>query len=184
MKISDNEFRLLIQGMMGGDERAWKWFADNTFDFLYRYACNRGLQDADASDFVQNTLVRVIQALVRLPPDYFTDVKHFMAWLLCILQRLVLDRWRWRGRRPDESEYDDALYEGRCPEFESDLEWRDLLVELLSPEEAKVILLRFENNCSQPETAGEAGMSVDQVRSRETQAKAKLKRYYRREEDI
>ena len=54
-------------------------------------------QNAEAEDLVQETLLKAFKAIDRLEPG-----THPRAWLLTLLRRTWIDRWRKRERRPDE----------------------------------------------------------------------------------
>lgn len=51
---------------------------------------------AEAEDLVQETLLKAFKAIDQLEPN-----THPRAWLLTMLRRIWIDRWRQRERRPD-----------------------------------------------------------------------------------
>jgi RNA polymerase sigma-70 factor (ECF subfamily) len=51
---------------------------------------------AEAEDLVQETLLKAFKSIDRLEPG-----SHPRAWLLTMLRRTWIDRWRKRERRPD-----------------------------------------------------------------------------------
>lgn len=51
---------------------------------------------AEAEDLVQETLLKAFKAIDQLEPN-----THPRAWLLTMLRRTWIDRWRNRERRPD-----------------------------------------------------------------------------------
>lgn len=51
---------------------------------------------AEAEDLVQETLLKAFKAIDQLEPG-----SHPRAWLLTMLRRTWIDRWRQRERRPD-----------------------------------------------------------------------------------
>ena len=51
---------------------------------------------AEAEDLVQETLLKAFKAIDQLEPG-----SHPRAWLLTMLRRTWIDRWRKRERRPD-----------------------------------------------------------------------------------
>ena len=63
--------------------------------------------NAVAEDLVQETLLKAFKAIDRLEPG-----THPRAWLLTMLRRTWIDRWRKRERRPDGQAVDlDAVGE-------------------------------------------------------------------------
>jgi RNA polymerase sigma-70 factor (ECF subfamily) len=64
-------------------------------------------QNAEAEDLVQETLLKAFKAIEQLGPG-----THPRAWLLTMLRRTWIDRWRKRERRPDGQAVDlDAVAE-------------------------------------------------------------------------
>jgi len=78
---------------------------------------------AEAEDLVQETLLKAFKAIDQLEPG-----SHPRAWLLTMLRRTWIDRWRLRERRPDGRAADlDSVAE---PTFETqpgeyDEDWTD-----------------------------------------------------------
>ena len=79
---------------------------------------------AEAEDLVQETLLKAFKAIDRLEPG--TSPK---AWLLTMLRRTWIDRWRKRERRPDGHAVDlDNIAEPAAetePAGEHDADWAD-----------------------------------------------------------
>ncbi len=65
-----------------GDHDAWSQFLRDYGPMLYRFVRSRGLQDADASDLVQDVLRSVGTSIGRL--DYAKEKGGFRAWLFTI----------------------------------------------------------------------------------------------------
>lgn len=63
---------------------------------LMRTAISMTHNAAEAEDLVQDTLLKAFSALDQLRPG-----SHPKAWLLTMLRRTWIDRWRNRTRRPD-----------------------------------------------------------------------------------
>lgn len=66
------------------DVAAWSEFVRDYGPMLYRFARSRGLQDADASDLVQEVLRSVGMAIGRL--EYAKSKGGFRAWLFTIIR--------------------------------------------------------------------------------------------------
>lgn len=73
---------LLFRLRNGQDQTAWAEFVSGYGPMLYRFVRSRGLQDADASDIVQDILRRVGGAIGRF--DYEKEKGGFRAWLFTI----------------------------------------------------------------------------------------------------
>lgn len=66
---------------------AWRRLVDLYTPYLYKWACQAGLRDADASDLVQD----VLTILVRKLPEFQHDgAGSFRAWLKAV----TLNKWR------------------------------------------------------------------------------------------
>ncbi len=79
---------------------------------------------AEAEDLVQETLLKAFKAIAQLEPG-----SHPRAWLLTMLRRTWIDRWRQRERRPDGQAMNlDNVAEpatGTLPAGEHDDDWTD-----------------------------------------------------------
>jgi RNA polymerase sigma-70 factor (ECF subfamily) len=85
---------------------------DNHGDALYRVAC-RSVGDKDlAEDLVQETLISAL----RSADEYRGDCEE-RTWLIGILKRRIVDSFRKKARRPQESDVDLRF-------FDEDLNWR------------------------------------------------------------
>jgi RNA polymerase sigma-70 factor (ECF subfamily) len=73
---------LLLRLRDQGDGDAWSEFLRDYGPMLYRFVRSRGLQDADASDLVQDVLRSVGMAIGRL--EYQKEKGGFRAWLFTI----------------------------------------------------------------------------------------------------
>ena len=73
---------LLLRLRDQGDGDAWSEFLRDYGPMLYRFVRSRGLQDADASDLVQDVLRSVDMAIGRL--EYQKEKGGFRAWLFTI----------------------------------------------------------------------------------------------------
>ena len=78
---------LLVKLQSEDDEAAWQEFVAIYRPVIYRMACRRGLQDADAQDLVQKVLVSVSGAIDSWEPDDETPFRH---WLRKIASNAIL----------------------------------------------------------------------------------------------
>lgn len=90
---------------------------------LMRTAISMSHDAAEAEDLVQDTLLKAFNAMDQLKPGSYPK-----AWLLTMLRRTWIDRWRKRTRRPDgEAVGLDHAPEPEIPEDAGlhDAEWSD-----------------------------------------------------------
>src|SRR4029453_18724866 len=80
---------LLIQISDGSNHVAWQEFVNLYGPMVYGFARNRGLQDADAADLMQDVLRSVSTAIGRL--DYDRKQGTFRGWLFTITRNKVFN---------------------------------------------------------------------------------------------
>jgi RNA polymerase sigma-70 factor (ECF subfamily) len=76
------------------DAEAWARFVDLYTPLIYSWACRIGLQEADASDLVQEVFVVLLQ---KMPEFVYDPQKSFRAWL----KTITLNKWRENRRRAE-----------------------------------------------------------------------------------
>lgn len=87
------------------DHQSWDAFHRAYWKLIYRFACERGLNDGEAREVVQDTLLSVARSLHSFRPS--REGGSFKRWLLCLVRRRATDHWRRRPRelpmksRPD-----------------------------------------------------------------------------------
>lgn len=69
------------------DDAAWTQFLEIYAPMVYRFSVSRGLQDADATDLVQEVSRRVGDSIDRL--DYKKEKGGFRAWLFTITRNCL-----------------------------------------------------------------------------------------------
>lgn len=87
---------LLLRLRDGTDFEAWSQFLSDYGPMLYRFVRSRGLQDADASDLVQDVMRSVGMAIGRL--DYAKEKGGFRAWLFTITRNKLSTYFEKRNR--------------------------------------------------------------------------------------
>jgi len=80
------------------DQESWREFFDSYWKLLYTVATKAGLNDAEAQDIVQETVVAVAKKM----PDFRYDptAGSFKNWLLTIARRRIIDYLRRSERQP------------------------------------------------------------------------------------
>jgi RNA polymerase sigma-70 factor (ECF subfamily) len=80
---------LLVRLHDRADQDAWHEFTEIYRPVIFRLACRRGLQHADAEDLAQQVLLAVARAIDRWQPD--PARARFRTWLHTIAQRLIIN---------------------------------------------------------------------------------------------
>lgn len=86
-KFPETRASLLINLQSGDDEAAWQEFVAIYRPVIYRMACRRGLQDADAQDLTQKVLMSVSGAIDSWEPREGTRFRH---WLRKVASNAIL----------------------------------------------------------------------------------------------
>jgi RNA polymerase sigma-70 factor (ECF subfamily) len=83
------------------DRESWQTFFDLYWRLLYNVARRAGLDDVDAQDVVQDT----VMAVAREIPEFRYDPERgsFKQWLFRILRRRVADHFRKLYRQPADA---------------------------------------------------------------------------------
>lgn len=104
MQLDESELRtrasLLMRIRDAGDAESWRVFVTIYAPLVYRYACRRGLQDADAADLSQDVMEKVARAIRSF--EYQPAKGRFRDWLLTITRRQVARFHESRARCPEQ----------------------------------------------------------------------------------
>jgi RNA polymerase sigma factor (sigma-70 family) len=92
---------LLVQLRDGSNDAAWQEFVRLYSPVVYGFARNRGLQDADAADLMQDVMRSVMNAIGRF--DYDRHQGTFRGWLFTITRNKVFNFLSARRIRPQAS---------------------------------------------------------------------------------
>jgi RNA polymerase sigma-70 factor (ECF subfamily) len=92
---------LLVKIRDGADHAAWQDFVNLYGPVVYGFARQRGLQDADAADIVQDVFRSVSSSIGRL--DYDRHQGTFRGWLFTITRNKVFNFLSARRIRPQGS---------------------------------------------------------------------------------
>jgi RNA polymerase sigma-70 factor (ECF subfamily) len=126
--MSDSEFvtraSLLVRLRDVADSASWQTFVDTYGPLLHHYCRRRGLQDADAADVAQETLLEVVRAIRTF--EYQPDVGRFRDWLGTLVFRRLARFYERQGRR-ETPVGGDVATEGlrQMPAPAADPEWND-----------------------------------------------------------
>lgn len=110
MPVKDEEFiptrtSLLSRLKNWDDQESWKEFFDTYWKMLYSVARRSGLNEAEAQDLVQDTILAVAKKM----PDFHYDpqIGSFKSWLMIIIRRRIIDFLRKRRRHEQHQERPD-----------------------------------------------------------------------------
>src|SRR5258708_3668503 len=84
------------------DQDSWKEFFDTYWKLVYGVAIKSGLNDAEAQDVVQETVLSVAKKMHQFKYDPATG--SFKNWLLLITRRRIADHLRKAYREPPKHE--------------------------------------------------------------------------------
>lgn len=89
----------LIQRLKNWDDQSsWQDFFDTYWKLIYRVALKGGLNEAEAHDVVQETMVSVAKHMPAF--KYDPVLGSFKAWLLNLTRWRITDQFRRRGPLP------------------------------------------------------------------------------------
>src|SRR5437868_10471734 len=98
---------LLVRLKDRADDEAWSEFTEIYRPVIYRLACRKGLQHADADDLVQQVLVAVARVIDRWEND--PQRARFRTWLSRVAMNAVINALT-RGS-PDRGSGDSGLHD-------------------------------------------------------------------------
>jgi RNA polymerase sigma factor (sigma-70 family) len=79
------------------DQESWRNFFDLYWGILYSTAMKSGLNDSEAQDVVQDTIITVVKKIERFRYDPAVD--SFKGWLLYLTRKRIALEYRRRARR-------------------------------------------------------------------------------------
>jgi len=89
---------LLLRIQDADDDRAWSEFVEIYSPIVFAFCLNRGLQEADASDIVQEVMSGVLKSIGKF--EYDPAKGTFRAWLFRITRNKLNDFFQRRYRQP------------------------------------------------------------------------------------
>jgi RNA polymerase sigma-70 factor (ECF subfamily) len=80
------------------NQESWQEFFETYWNLIYTTATRSGLNDAEAQDVVQETVICVVRSMPKF--DYDPKIGSFKAWLRKLTKWRILDHLRKRNASP------------------------------------------------------------------------------------
>ncbi len=179
-KASDEELMIAYQK---GDINSFSILFDRYQDKIYRYFYFKFSDSQLASDFYQETFLRVHRAR-----DQFDSNKKFSSWIFSIASNLRKDELRRLSRRPSDGGYYEELEDiadEKALTAESNLDKKllkkqlDLALETLKQDQREIIVLHKYENMSFAEIAEALNMKREAVKSKAFRGYKVLREYFK-----
>ena len=157
----DTTERLLIEAAQRDPDRFGDLYEEN-FDRVYAYIARRVRYREEAEDLTSEVFK---QALSSLPRFEWRGVP-FVAWLFRIASNAIIDRQK-RNAREQEMAWPEVPSDAGTHSIEDEIERRVRLgglVDRLPADQARVILMRFVEEKSIRDIAGELGRTEGAVK--------------------
>jgi RNA polymerase sigma factor (sigma-70 family) len=154
----------------GRDGDAWREFFDLYGPVVYRFARNRGLQDADAADLMQDVLRSVARNAHRM--EYDPKRGTFRGWLYTVTRNKIynfLSGQRHRPRAAGDSDAHERLQAAPAREEDGpDADWEreyqrqltDRAMDLVKGEFHKATWEAFWGTAVEGKSAGDVGAGL------------------------
>lgn len=180
-----NDWEGLVARAQNYDAEAFGQLYDKYLRQVYSFVYYRLGDQHDAEDLTAQVFLKALEAI----RSYNRQKATFLTWLLSIAHHLVIDRYRYRGRRGEVPLEPELLpIELEDPEeraisnLTGEILWQAL--EKLTKEQRDVIVLRFSLNLSGPEMAKALGKTEGAVKALQHRALRSLERILRHEQRI
>ena len=97
-----------------GDDTSWREFFETYWELIYNVARKAGLNDVEAQEVVQETVIGVAKRIGEFEVD--TNRGSFKSWMLQQARWRIADQYRKRGKasQPASSGYGSAADGGRA----------------------------------------------------------------------
>jgi RNA polymerase sigma factor (sigma-70 family) len=99
-------YSLLSRLQSWDDQESWKEFFDTYWRLIYSVALKSGLNEAEAQDVVQETIISVAKDLEKFKRD--PKLGSFKGWLRNLTRWRIADQFRKRGRHGQTLSHDDS----------------------------------------------------------------------------
>ena len=171
-RVSDEQ---LVQSVLGGDETAFEVIFERYTRPMTRVVSRFFRERSEIEEFVQQCWTKAYFSLGKYRGG---EDNSFPAWMTRIAVNVCYDEFRRRGRRPEnlftdmsseESDYIEAVADGRKPSVERSLVASQLAEKILSVLDEKdrvAMTLVYSEDYSLAEVAEAIGISTSNLKSR------------------
>jgi len=172
--MQSSKERNLVKKIQKGNEKAFKKLYDQYASYALRTAFAMTKNNADASDIVQETFIRVYRNI-----DSFDVKMPFKPWFYRILineGKRVLDKRKREAMPIESNENLDAIQQttDRKPMNGKILEALDHV----SDDDRTLMILKYVDRFTEKELAETMGINVNTLKSRLLRARKRLKEVY------
>ena len=162
------------------DQSSWQDFFDTYWRLIYSGALKAGLNEAEAQEVVQETMISVAKHMPTF--EYDRTIGSFKAWLLNMTRWRITDQLRKRRRLAAHDSFDDTDADARmtgkmmdpvseCLDALWDAEWQKNLLDAaidkvrrrLDPQKYQIFDFYVNKEWSSDDVAKAFGISIDQV---------------------
>jgi len=159
---ADVDLEELAAAVAAGDERAFELLYQRSVSDLYAYVRAHCRGEAEAEDIVANVYLNVWRSAKK----YRLGSGQFRRWLFAIARNEVRDYWRARRGAPSELPLELASQTARSTRGDPVLRHTvERALEVLTPEQRDVVVLRFYGGKSHHEIAELLGKREGAVRA-------------------
>jgi len=162
------------------DQSSWQDFFDTYWRLIYSGALKAGLNEAEAQEVVQETMISVAKHMPTF--EYDRAIGSFKAWLLNMTRWRITDQLRKRRRLAAHDSFDDTDADARmtgkmmdpvseCLDALWDAEWQKNLLDAaidkvrrrLDPQKYQIFDFYVNKEWPAEDVAKAFGISIDQV---------------------
>jgi RNA polymerase sigma factor (sigma-70 family) len=162
------------------DQSSWQDFFDTYWKLIYSGALKAGLNEAEAQEVVQETMISVAKHMPTF--EYDRAIGSFKAWLLTMTRWRITDQLRKRRRLAAHDSFDDTDADARmtgkmvdpvseCLDALWDAEWQKNLLDAaidkvrrrLDPQKYQIFDFYVNKEWPAEDVAKAFGISIDQV---------------------
>lgn len=162
------------------DQSSWQDFFDTYWKLIYSGALKAGLNEAEAQEVVQETMISVAKHMPTF--EYDRAIGSFKAWLLTMTRWRITDQLRKRRRLAAHDSFDDTDADARmtgkmvdpaseCLDALWDAEWQKNLLDAaidkvrrrLDPQKYQIFDFYVNKEWPSDDVAKAFGISIDQV---------------------
>ena len=171
--MNKNELKIKIINAKNGDENSFNFIIYNIKEDLFRIAKSRLLNDDDAIDAVQETIISIYYNLNKL-----RKISKFKIWAMKILINNCNTIYL-KAKKRNELSYENIII-SNIDNMEYNIEKNEEIknaFEYLNTDERTIMTLFYINQYTSKEIAKLLNLNINTVKTKLFRAKEKLKKY-------